>query len=241
MKKNDQFLLEKFTEPVFKKHSIAVSVKRIFTDFSGTVVDKALVPASLQESYPVYLFGEYDRQGGYFVGNRSNPPVSENYKYLFTYVWGVGNPFFFGFNILSDIQSQILPGDLVSVYTDSLTAPSFFVYIVQHVSKASIASITDNTKTQDRKEKYGMLNVAGIQYFTDNELQWQQPITTVEYDGIGRYKFDYVNPYQFKTPEIIDQNYIEMPLKFPINQYSGLNTYILFDTDFMQFNIKLKL
>src|SRR5690606_41844598 len=89
-----------------KLETIGIQVKRIYTDVDGVILDKTTVPASLQIDFPVYLWGEFDRLGAFYIANRLQP-VNPVVSMLHTGVWGSGaNPYFYGFSGLSNIETQ---------------------------------------------------------------------------------------------------------------------------------------
>ena len=240
MNNTEKILLDKLQKPMKEAGSIAINVRRFYTDVQGVIIDKSTVPAALQVPFPVYIWGEFDRQGAYFIGNRILPP-SLSTPFLQTFAWGAGaNPYFFGFTGLSDIQTQILPGSLVQVYADDLLAPNYFIWIVQSVSKASLASIVANSVSERPDGRFNGLDVERVQYFTDNPDQWNNPIFVWETDLIGNIKQDSFSPYIFRTPKVSGTNFIEIQWRFPVNQYRGSCVSMLFDTDYLLLDFKFK-
>jgi len=234
---------EQFNEimsaPVAKDGAFSIEVKRIYTDVNGTVVDKSAAVSALQSDFPVYMLGEYDRLGAYYSAQK-NLPLKSGYDYLNTFVWGYGMPFFFGFNPLSNIQLYLKPGDIVTVFTDSLTAPNNFVFIVLTSSKRSIASLVANTKTELRDLRNGRISVKALQYFTDNQPQWYQTLQVLKSDILGDAKSDNIEPYLYQTPKTFEDNFIQIDWNFVLNQYVGINTYMLYATDRLYLNFIIK-
>lgn len=236
MNVKEKELFNDLKKPLVKHATVAINVKRIFTDVDGVIVDKATVPASLQVDYPVYLWGEMDRLGSYYLANRLLPP-NANTKFLTAFVWGSGaNPYFFGFSGLANIQSQIQLGDLVTVYTDNITAPNYFIWIVLNASGKSMAAVQQNTVTTQKDGVYGMLEVKKIQYFTDNNLQWLENFRVVKSDNLGVPMVNNVSPYIFRNPYIENDRFIEIYWKYPINQFNGILFNYLFSTDEITLN-----
>lgn len=235
-------LLNRLTEPVMKLKVMPIQVRRYFTDVTGAVVDKATVPLALQTDYPVYMLSEFDRQGAYFIGNKIAAPL-DGYQFYATFVWGYNSPLFFGFTGLSTIQNFINNGDIVTVYVDSIIAPSYFIWIVQSCAKtikSSLASILQNAHSHNPGEKLGMLNVERIQYFTNNVQQWNQAIFSMRTDALGNYKHDAIDPVTYRMVSNQQETFIDMKIRFVLNQYVGLYTYMLFASNSMDFNIHLK-
>ena len=72
--KQELKLLAHMKSPVTKNAAFYIEVNRYFTDVDGKVIDKNTVPIALQTDYPFWMFGEFDRQGGYKQGNQVSPP-----------------------------------------------------------------------------------------------------------------------------------------------------------------------
>jgi len=109
-----EIMLEKPT----RKDAFQITLKRFYTDVDGVVLDKndVLIPDALKVQYPIWLFSQFDRAGAYYLCNKNFPPEVGT-EYLCSFVYGISNPLFFGFSGLSDIQTKLIPGDLVSVNT----------------------------------------------------------------------------------------------------------------------------
>jgi len=240
-KTNAGILLSKFREPLVTEHTLPITVKRFFTDVNGTLVDKALVPVSMQTKYPVYCLGEFDRRGGYRIGNSTVPP-SNNVKYVFTYVHGVGLPFL-AFTGLNSIQNQLRIGDIVTVYTDDLNAPNFFCFIVQQNDYASLASVVGNSETIQKDERLGKLRCREIIFDNSSQTildQYREPLHFVQSDNLGTFLDNQVQPYMFKPPEQKLNDFIPVKVNFFIDQYLGINFNMVFTIDQLTFNMKLE-
>lgn len=230
---------KKMLAPVYKKDTLQIEVKRYFTDVLGTIVNKAAVPAALQIDYPVYVFGEYDRVGAYQLGIK-NLPSKPGVFYYCSYVWGVNSPFIFGFTGLSNIEGQLNPGDLVTVYTDNLNAPNYFVFIVQRCSGKSLASILQNLPALPYDADYGYINVKKLQYYTDNLQQWKENLLMLNYDFLGLVQSDGVSPISYRPAISLQDQFIEIVWTFTLTQYAAMNTYMLFATDLITFTFQVE-
>lgn len=235
----NQILDEILIRPATKFDILSIAVKRIVTDVNGVIVSKNTLPANMQSDYPVYLFNEFDRQGGYNLSQK-NTPIQGAEKFFGSFVWGVGNSYFWGFTGLSEIQNELNSGDLVNVYTDDLTAPNYFVFIVQTSSNNGLGSIIANTKTDDFNERFGKINTDRLQYYSDNVNQYNIDLQIMKVDMLGNVKADAIQPYSSKTVDYKQNQFIQIPLELPINQYYGVNTYMSFDTNALQFNFRIK-
>lgn len=228
---NQQQFALKMKEPSFKLDVLQITVKRFYTDVLGTIVDKSTVPAALQVNLPFYVFGEYDRLGGYQLGLKNTPPPN-TVKFLQSFTYGIGNPFFYGFTGLSDIQGQLSIGDLVQVYTDDLNAPNYFIYIVQSSpGNRSLVSILANLTALPYDPDYGYIRVKGVDYYTENEEQWKENLKFLKYDMLGLVSSDGVSPYVWKNSKTINDQFIAVRAKFRLDQYIAINSYMLYDTD----------
>src|SRR5712672_3291926 len=72
-----------------RRYTFAVNVKRFYTNVDGSLVAKAAVPAALKLKFPVFMLGDFDRQGGYRIGLQAVPPFPGAF-YLLSFVNGAG-------------------------------------------------------------------------------------------------------------------------------------------------------
>lgn len=226
-----------------RNHTIPVVIKKLYTDVDGVVVAKNTIPATMQQKVPVFLLGDFDRQGGYKIGLQNIPPDA-NLKYLLTFVNGNGATFanVVGFSGISTIQQYLNPGDIVQVYTDSLLAPSYFVWIIVQNTYASIASIIGNSETMQNDRRIGPIYVHEINYIADNENQLKESIQVVHYSNIGTWKANQIEPLGiYRTPFDVQTGLVRIVVKpFALDQYIGLNMNVLFDTDKITMDFKIK-
>lgn len=227
----EQKLKDILLAPPHKVKSINFQVRRFYTDVNGTIIAKAAAPAALQVNYPVYLFGNYDRKGAYFMAQRNLPALPGAF-FLHSFTYGLGMPFFFGFNALSTIQRELKPGDIVNVYTDNLLAPSFFVYIVVSCDVKSAASLVENTSISP-------LQIKEVFYYSDNVDQWEEPIQRLLLDPVSDFQANYVEPFIYRAPETVQNGFVKLVWSITINHYRGLNTYLQYATDSMNLVFKL--
>lgn len=233
------------TDEKFTNHSVHVKIKRYFTDVDGNIIDKSLVPAAIQLDYPFYMFGEFDSMGGYKQAQMFCPADPGSF-YLCSGVWGVNGFFsntilgFTGFN--GGINAVITFGDIVHVYTDSLSAPSYFIWIVQNSAKTAVGSIMGNSKTTQKDNKFNRLWVEDIRYTTSNNNidQWNEPIHETRLNNIGLASDDSFSPLIYRTTDLFLNYILKMGLRFYVDQFIGYNTYIRFATEEIQFIFNLK-
>ncbi len=227
----------------FIRHSISIKIKRIVTDVNGTIIADSGVPAALQLKYPLFLFGEFDRQGGYKQGLSFCPPESGS-AYLMSFVNGFGTTSanVIGFSGLNQVRAEMLVGDVVSVFTDDIQNPTYFIWIIQQNTNASIASILANSKTTSKDDKFNRMYVESYLYSTRNSnvRQWDEPVHITQVNNLGIPKDNNYNPNIYLPPTQYLSEFLEIKQEFKVDQFLGLNTYILWATSGITFNFKVK-
>lgn len=223
--------------------TLPLLVKRYFTDVNGTVVAKAAVPLALQTKYPVFFLGDFDRMGSFRTGLKVTPPMAGT-SFLQVFVNGSGATAFdvVGTNPFANIQTLLNPGDIVIVFTDSLTVPNYYVWLVIQGTYNSLASVTGNTMSNQQDGRIGPMNVSYINLYVDNTtMQIYEPLHFTRLFNTGTFRDDTVNPSMFKTPFNKLRNLVTVDTTFLIDQYIGLNFYMGFDTDTVQMDLILKI
>lgn len=228
-----------------KRWQISVDIKRFYTDVDGVLLDKNAVPAKFKVSVPVFLLGEFDRQGGYRQGLQACPPPN-SLAYMTSFVKGVGltTHSIIGFTGFNQIQDQILPGDIVHVYTDSLMLPSIFVWIVQQNTFASLGSLLSNFSSEQKDGRLGQIRLKDCLFHaTSNGTavveQFNQDWFMVTTDNIGDTQENQIHPAVYITPETRQTGFVKMKINFNFTQYLGVNFYMLFVTDLITINFNL--
>lgn len=223
-----------------KWHTIPVEIKRYFTDVDGAVVAKATVPAALQTRYPFFVFGDFDREGGYNTGLKAMPlPVGVEYLTTFVNANGITSQQITGFTGLNTIKNFIDRGDIVIVYTDNSVAPNYFIWIVIKNNYGALSSIVGNSETTQRDGLIGKVYLEMFKYFTDNQAQWELPVHFTRSSNIATWSDNQVQPYIFKTPYTFQNGFIDMKCNFNLDQYQSLATYFLYETESISWNFKL--
>jgi hypothetical protein len=231
--------------PRFEKNALEIIAKRIFTDVNGVIVDKAAVPAALQTEYPVYVFGQYDRNGAYWLAQK-NTPARIGYEFIECFVFGAGlnNPAYF--TALGNIQGQLKPGDLVTLYADSYNAPNYYIWIVQRCSNNSLAAILANLPNLPYDPDYGYINIVALDYYVAaatafaTENQWNNDLLFMRADFLGDISSDSMEPKIFKSARSIQNGFVAMRYKTRLDQYLSMNTYINFETDSITFTFQVE-
>ncbi len=220
--------------------TIPVNITRYYTDVDGVVIPKATAPAALQVSVPVYALGEFDRQGGFRVGQQSVVPAAA-LQWLQTFVYGAALPFPFA-TTLSTIQNYLNSGDVIQVWTDDVTSPNYYIFIVLSIKtpgQANIASIMSNLRS-------GALYCDSFDYYalTNNNVyqpQFNEPLRFVRFSNAGQYVSDDINPLSFKDPLTQQQNnFIAVMLEFSLSHFLGIYFYLEYGTDSVQLNFKIR-
>lgn len=238
---NGKAILAGLGDMALSRHDIPVNVTRYFTDVNGTVVAKATVPAALQVSYPFFMWGKFDMAGGYRQGLAALP-LPNGVVYVRSFVNGMSGDSadVTGVNVLSTIQTRLQVGDIIHVYTDSYTAPTYYIWIVQSDPAAGWGSIVGNTLSTQEDDRFNRLFIDSVVYVTANVDQWNDPILILRSNNIGMFRTDKINPLYVRVPA---NNYLntvlEMGLKFKVDQYLELCSYFQFATDTIQFVFKM--
>lgn len=229
---NDKFYAQNAV--LQERHTIPVVVNRYYTDVNGTILDKndASIPDALKTKFPVYLFSQFDRNGGFKKSLNILPPVPGTY-YLQTFIWGVNTPFL-SFTGLNNIRVQLKIGDVVLIYTDDIANPTIFVWFVMTCDSVSFASILTNVETTQNDRRIGVLYLKEVNYYVTTRAQFDQGIFISNFDNIGNYRTDSIQPSIFLNPFVEQQGFLTISTEFRIDQYIGMATYFIFDVDSIQ-------
>lgn len=210
--------------------ALNVTIRRFYTNDAGTIIDKTAVPAILQQKFPVYLFGAFDKNGGYRIANQIAPAQIGGFLYART----INSQYdFTQFSGLNNVRDYFQQGDFVLLYADDLNSPTYFVWILISCDFQSYGAVLENTyaKTLDVKE---------VLYSSDNLDNFNETMYYVVNNSIGIYKQYTIQPLGGKTPTQGLNDFLKLPYNFQFNQYSSLLTYISFATDLinLQFIVK---
>ncbi len=215
-------------------NTLPVNISRYYTDVDGAVIAKALAPAALQVNFPVMVLGAYDMDGGYKIGLQARP-VAPGVYYLMTYIQGVSLPFPYATG-LNTVNAFISNGDIVSVYTDSIDTPNYYIFIVQSLNRpgtAGLGSVIKNLRTSKIKCKT-------VQLYCTNNAQFSEALKYITANETGVYIQDDVNPLMFKDPRTQYQNgFIDIQTVFEMSHYFGIAFYMLYSTDSVSLNFKI--
>lgn len=224
---NDKFYQN--NNVVSNEHTIPLVINRYYTDVNGAIVDKNLVPANLKVNFPVYLFAQFDRNGGYRKSQQITPPIPGTY-FLMTYTQGINSPFL-AFTGVNTIKGKISSGDIVIIYTDDLENPNYYIWIVISCNSVSFASVLANTETIQNDHRIGVLSLKQINYYVSVREQFDQALVFASYDNIGNFRSDSIQPNIFLSPLVAQQGFLTINTPYKIDQYIGLSMYMVFNCD----------
>lgn len=226
-------------------HTIPIKVTRYFTDSNGKVLpiaDAGLVASGMVQNYPVFILGEWDRQGGYRIGLNICPAVEPAKPYvLFTNgVTGTSNQVITPFSPFNTIQQRLNVGDICHVFYEP--TGTYFTWIVYSNNVAPMAAILANLSSTQNDGRLMKLHSHAINFVCDNyQLQLNEPFNYYHVDNIGRFKNNQMSYSMFNTPMQVLPNVLKFETTFNINQYVGIATYIIPAIDTMTFNIETQI
>lgn len=229
-----------------KRWTFAIDVRRFFTDVNGAIIDKALVPAKFKIKYPIYMIGDFDKNGGYRQAQNVRPPLP-GIVYLTSFVVGGGFSTFniVGFSGVDTIKDQLLPGDIVNVFTDSNLNPSIFIWIVQQNTFGALGSILNNFSTMQDDKHLGPIKLKNANYYAldvNNQSvtdQFDEDWFMTTTDNIGNQNTNSIRTATWLTPETKQTGFVRVQLDWSFTQYLGVNFYMIFNTDFISVNFNL--
>lgn len=229
--------------PFVKWRTIPVTIKRYFTDVDGAVLDKndVAIPAALKVEYPFFVFGDFDRNGGYGTALKAMGPVPGTF-YLTSFVNGNGMTAqqFTGFTGFNTVRNFIGYGDIVHIFTDNVNAPNFFVWVVMSNKYGPLSSIISNSSSIQRDGLVGKIYIEHFNYYTDNgNGQWAIPLHFTRSTNVSTWGDQQVMPYIFRNPYTEQDGFIKVDCNFNLDQFQTLGTYFLFDTETINLNFRL--
>jgi len=216
---------------VEQKEMISLNVKRYTTDANGTILDDVAIPVNLKKPFPYYLFGEFDRNGGYAIADQV---LSKLYGTILlgVYTWGNNTPLFFP-NPLATINNEFRKGDMLFVYVDNLNAPSYYIFVVISAQNGPYVSlISQLNTTQLDKNTWGTFKIFDVQYgwTSDTQLQLAQPWFTVLTQWNADFKIDSLNLKTWYRPQFKKGvNELIIPINAVANQHLGLGSFITYN------------
>jgi len=228
------------TKPVQKNGGLFVTVKRFYTDVNGTVIDKndPMVPALAKTYFPFWMFGQYDAWGGYRIGNQIFKP-DLNAPYVGTFIVGKDVPFLFATG-LNDIKDRLLIGDVVHIYTDNISAPTVYIWVVQSCGAVSLASVYSNASASEHEK----IRIKAINFFafTNNSpnFQFARPIHLTKIDVVGSYVDDSFDALSYDQTFNKQHGFVTVPISLEVDQYHMLTSAIAFEIDVLNFSFIIK-
>jgi hypothetical protein len=227
-------------KPLQRNAGLQIGINRFFTDINGTIISKtdpSVIAAGMDIEFPIWMFGQFDRDGGYRVGNQITPPLKLSTgtglaQYLGTFIAGLDLPFLFATGI-NTVRHTMALGDIAHVFTDSLDIPTVYCFIIQSGKSAALASIMGNAIASENEKIY----VKGLNYFFASEanLQFIRNMNVTRIDHVG--SFENFPTNILGSVQVFDkQAFAYFPIKFTVDQYNLLSTYIPIEIDTLQFS-----
>lgn len=211
--------------------SLTIKVDRYYTDVDGVVIDKSTVPADFKQKFPFYLWGAFDKNGAFSIGQKIAPPEAAT-KYMYTMI--VRSSYdFLEFTGLNTVKNYMKVGDMVSVYTDDLTAPSYFCFIIVSCPFQAYGSVVENTFKKT-------MSINDIYYFSDTQENYNETIFIPVNNPVGIYKVNQYQPFSFQTPDMAAKDFIILKMPFNITPAFAFYSYLTFNTDNLSFQFNLK-
>lgn len=232
---NEKVFLQGIGKPLIPFQIIPIKIKKIYSDVNGAIIAKNILPVALQKKTPVYLLGQFDRNGGYTIGNQILLP--EVWQFLGVFTVGFGVPFLFATG-LNTVKNQISIGDIVIVYCDNLDTPTYYQFVIISSDKNSLASITANSQTTQQDGRLFNLYVEEFNYEVDTNSQYNEVFHYVNIDNIGNFEDNQISPFAFRNPYTEQETVITVKTPFKVDQYLGIYFNMLFSCDNISMTFK---
>ena len=207
--------------------SINIQVRKIYSTVDGVQVDKSTVPQAIQKKMPIYLFNKFDFDGGYKISSKETPPLT-GLSFIRFFVKSDSYDFT-QFSGLNDISNSLQSGDMVFLYADNALNPNYFVWIILSIDDKALSSIIQSTAN-------ACFELVNLKIFADNILNNIEDLSIIEANKFGEYDFNQVSRLAYKTPQQINDSFIQIPLEKRIHERVGFTTYIPFQVDTISFD-----
>jgi len=216
-------------EPKIERQELTVTVRKVYTDVDGIVIDRSTLPANLQKPMPFYLFNYFDMMGNYSIGVR-NVPVDVEWKFIQYYLWG-GNTFglFTGLNNIKDLMQF---GDIILCFTDDVNLPNYYCYVIMQANQSSIGSIMAIAD--------GRATIDEMLYQTANVQQYKESLIFVRENFLGNPSLNQISPEIFRNPYTYQDDTILLTLKYVFSQTFGIYGYLKFETESIILSFKMR-
>jgi len=209
--------------------TLSIIIKRWYTDTSGIIVDKSLVPSVMQKPMPFWLMNIFDKNGSYLIQSTIKRPYAGVY-YLYTETIG-SYLNFLNFQADSDIKKELKLGDVVHVFADDPTLPNYFCFIQLHSDDVAYNSFLSNMIGK-------AYHVTQMQYLTDNNNNWNQCINVTSENDFGLYSDRQILPLNYRDPYNYQDDILIMKMDENLTDKTGLSSFMLFETNFIQLNFE---
>jgi hypothetical protein len=258
-------LLKQLSQPVKDIVTIPIRVKTNF--YNG---DKTLMNDIYKKDFNYFLFGEYDRIGGYSIARYMLPESNNNridlsssnkqfipqgdllnhVTFTGTIVTGVGEVAqqrdFVNIPLKGILNKHYMPqpvGSIMDVYVTSKDNWASVVPVAPDPNNIYVIVESDSTSYASlcaSTSRYP-IEVTEIQMVTDNPLQYLQTIKILTHNQFGKPIVNNLNPASYVGMQTTTTQTVVMPVNFLINEFTGLASVIKFNTSFIEFTFKCRI
>lgn len=190
------------------KTEIALSITSyIWSVGVGAIILPAALPANLQTTVPVCLFGLTDMHGGYLRSFQINP-FPGGWQ-LAAAVVPVGIVNFNAVNLPGWAFGFVQPGDMTFTYVDATGL--FNIIVVIHCSNVAYGTFL-NSFVSD------LITISHIRYFVPNINQFVNPIIFGYQTLFGKVSTDSIDPRLYILGKDPQQAICDIPVNLPIDK-----------------------
>lgn len=208
---------------------IPLTARKFYTDTDGSIIDKATLPANLQTDMPLYLLGKNDMDSSFRAATQL-VPVNASWTY---YLFSIGSQYtFLDFTGLNNIRTQISSGDLVFIYVDNYSAPTYYCWVIVSIDQKPAATVIANAD--------GTEMIENVIISTSNVNQFLQKFTFIKVTKFGDYSENTIGISTARDPYVVLEDQALLNISFLFSPENGLCTRLLFATDSMTFELKFK-
>jgi hypothetical protein len=212
--------------------NLSLNISRFYTDMNGVVLSKLLVPSTMQQKVPFWLFNKFDKDGAFLIG-QTIKPVRPGMYYLYNYI--VDNQYnFLDFQIGNEIKKLLKSGDMLLVFGDDTILPNTLCLIVVHSDYVAYGSFIAGMQGKNYL-------LDSIQYFSDNTNNWLECLNITNENDFGVYKDNQLQPIAYKNPYQYQPDMLQMEnVNISLSDKTGISSYFLFDTNAIELNFFFK-
>jgi len=195
------------------KTEITLQITSYFQLVGGGIIAPAALPAQLQTSLPVYIFGLTDCYSGYLKSITIIPDINPwNFNGI-----GAGEPSvgIFGYirNLLFPAAVVIANGDMLLTFQANVGANTYNAYIVIHCNNVGYGTFL-NSFVSD------LITISTIRYFVPaaNINQFVNPVIFGYQTLFGKLTSDSIDPRMYITSKDFQPQIADLPIHLPIDK-----------------------